>query len=114
MLMQLARWNYTREEWKNFLRWKTRKKGLLFFLFQKLMPLRSQRVPEIKITDDTVWVNNAQRSFQNEQCQVRNIHIREEGKINILRINYEQANKTREINIPIPKGKLREAFEVQD
>jgi hypothetical protein len=112
--MDVTRWNYTKEEWKNFLHWKTKKKGWLFFMFRRLMPVKAQQVPEIKITHDTVWVNNSHESFHNSKRQFRDIHIREEGIINILEINYEQADKIKGINVPIPKGKLREAFEVQE
>ncbi len=111
--MQLTRWNYTKEEWKNFLHWKTRKKGLIFLLFRRLRPIKARHVPEIKITTDTVWINNAQESFQDNQRQYREINIREAGNINILEISYEHANRIRGIKIPIPRGKLREAFEVQ-
>ncbi|HEV7781295.1 MAG TPA: hypothetical protein VGO58_08510 [Chitinophagaceae bacterium] len=112
--MQLTRWNYTKEEWRNFLHWKTRKKGLIFFLFQKLRPVKAQHIPEIKITRDTVWVNDVHEPFQNDHRQYKEINIREAGNINILEIHYEQAKRIRGINIPIPRGKLREAFEIQD
>lgn len=112
--MQLTHWNYTKEEWKTFLHWKTKKKGLIFFLLRRLIPVQKRDVPEIRISTHTVSVNNAHKSFQNNHCQFREIFFTEAGTINIMEISYEQANKIRGIKIPIPKGKLREAFEIQD
>ena len=111
--MQLTCWNYTKEEWRNFLHWKTKRKGLLFFLLQRLKAVKAQHVPEIRISSHTVSVNNLHESFQNDQRRFREIRIREAGNINIMEIRYEQANKMHGISLPIPKGKLREAFEVQ-
>jgi hypothetical protein len=112
--MQPTRWNYSKEEWRNFLHWKTRRKGWLFLFFRKLVPVKSQHVPEIRITADTVWVNNAQQSFRDENRRYKAIQIRQAGAINIMEIFYEQSNRVRNIDVPIPRGKLREAFEVQD
>lgn len=112
--MLLTRWNYTKEEWTHFLHWKTRKKGMLFFLLRKLLPVKQQQVPEIRIMADRVFVNDLNEPFQNSECRFREIHIRETGNINILEIRYEQGNNIRGIKVPIPKGKLREAFEVQE
>jgi len=112
--MFLTRWNYTKTEWKNFLKWRSRRKGLLFYLLQKLGSGTTQNVPEVRITADRVWVNDRQEPFQNRQRQFREIRIREAGVINILEISYEQGNSTGDIRVLIPKGRLKEAFEVQE
>lgn len=112
--MQLTRWNYTKEEWQHFQRWKTRKKGLLFLLMQFLKPVKDGQVPEVRIMADRVWINDTHQPFQNSYRQFREIHIREAGPVNILEISYEQSNRIRDIRVPIPRGKLREAFEVQE
>jgi hypothetical protein len=112
--MQPTCWNYTKEEWRDFLRWKTKKKGLWFLLLQHLRPVKTQHVPEIKISSHTVSVNNSHERFHNDQRRFKEIHIREAGNINIMEIRYVQANKIHGISLPIPKGKLREAFEVQE
>ena len=41
-------------------------------------------------------------------------NIIEADQINILEISYEFGNRMQGIKIPIPKGKLKEAFEVQE
>ncbi len=112
--MQLTRWNYSKEEWQHFLHWKTRKKGILFFFFRRLLPVKLQQVPEIRIMADRVWINDMHQPFQNSFRQFREINIREAGEVNILEISYEQSNRISEIRVPIPKGKLREAFEVRE
>lgn len=112
--MHLTRWNYTKEEWKSFMRWKYRRKGFIFSLLRRLSPLKEQHIPEVRIAADRVWINNEHQPFQSRNRQFREINIREEGKINILEISYEQGKSIRGINVPIPKGKLREAFEVQE
>ncbi|MBM3416614.1 MAG: hypothetical protein FJY20_09225 [Bacteroidetes bacterium] len=112
--MHLTCWNYTKEGWRHFQYWKSRKKGLLYFVFHRLCTLREKQAPEVRIAVDRVWVNGEPESFQNRSCRFREIHIREAGCIHILEISYEQGNRVRGINVPIPKGKLREAFEVQE
>ena len=111
--MILTRWNYTKEEWNRFLQWKARKKGILFYLAGKLNPWR-KKIPEIRIMADRVWVNNSHEPFHDQLRQIRDIRIREAGKMNLLEISYEQGNAIRGIRVPIPRGKLREAFEVQE
>lgn len=112
--MHLTRWSYTREEWRHFLRWKDRKKGLIFSVIRRLIPVKKQPIPEVRISADRVWINNEHLPFQSRNRQFREINIREAGHINILEISYEQGKNIRGINVPIPKGKLREAFEVQE
>ena len=112
--MQLASWTYTKEEWNRFLHWKNRERGLVFAFLQKWVPRKTNSAPEVKIALDRVWVNQVHEPFQNLQRQFREIHIRDEGNINILEIRYEQGNSMHGIRVPIPKGKLREAFEIQE
>ncbi len=112
--MYLTRWNYTKEEWKHFLHWKTREKGILFFLFSRLRPVKNKHVPEVRIMADRVWINNTHEPFQNSSRQFREILIRKAGQVNVLEISYEQSNRIHGIRVPIPKGKLKEAFEIQD
>lgn len=112
--MQLTRWNYSKEEWQHFLHWKTRKKGILFYLFCCFKPVRQHQVPEVRIMADRVWLNDVHLPFQNSYRQFREINIREAGQVNILEISYEQSSRICDIRVPIPKGKLREAFEVRE
>ena len=112
--MQLTRWNYTKEEWQQFLHWKTRNKGILFFFLRRLRPVKIRQVPVIRIMADRVWINDVHQPFQNSYRQFREINIREAGPVNILEISYEQFNRICDIRVPIPRGKLREAFEVQE
>ena len=111
--MILTRWNYSKEEWKRFIQWNARKKGILFFLVWKLNPCR-KRIPEISIMADRICVNKNHEPFLDRQRQIRGIQIREAGNLNILEISYELGNSIRGIRVPIPRGKLREAFEVQE
>jgi len=111
--MYLSQWSYTKEEWKNFLNWKSRKYGKVFSLIRNFTCIKEHNIPEVKIATDRVWIDNEHKPFQSRNRQFRHINIKEEGNINILEICYEQENKMIGINVPIPKGKLREAFEVQ-
>lgn len=111
--MYLSQWSYTKEEWKNFLSWKTRKYGKIFSLIRNLIDIKEQNVPEVRIATDRIWINNEHKPFQSRNRQFRHINIREEKNINILEICYEEENRIIGINVPIPKGKLKEAFEVQ-
>jgi len=112
--MHLTRWNYTKEEWKNFLHWKMRRKGLLFFFFQWFKTVKAGDVPEIRIATNGIWTNNTYQFFQNNRRRFRETHIRDAGRCYVLEIKFESKNKVCNIKIPIPKGKLREAFEIQE
>lgn len=112
--MVLAQWNYTKEEWKNFQNRRQKEKGLLFYFFYWLNPVKPVKCPEVRIATDRVWTNNQHQPFQNSTRQFRNIHIREAGNVYVLAIYFEFKNRVCEIIIPIPKGKLREAMEIQE
>lgn len=86
---------------------------MLFAWLQRLVPGREKSVPEVSIGPDRIWVNKVHEPFQDRQRQFREIQIREAGSLNILEIRYVQGNQIRGIELPIPKGKLKEAFEVQ-
>lgn len=112
--MQVTHWNYSKEEWQHFLHWKTRKEGILFFLWRRLRPVKPQQVPEVRIMADRVWINNMHLPFQNSYRQFREVNIREAGLVNILEISYDQSNRRGDIRVPIPRGKLKEAFEIRE
>jgi hypothetical protein len=112
--MTLAKWSYTKEEWKIFRKWKVKQKGIFLYLLSFLSFPANKKAPEITISGDRVWFNDLHEPFQNSSRRFMDIHIREAEKLNILEISYEQENKTKGINVLIPKGKLKEALEVQD
>jgi len=113
-MMTLVKWNYTKEEWKFFRKWEIRKGGLFFSLFSWLKLFTKREVPEIRIASDRVWFNNSHEPFQNSSRRFMETNIIEADQINILEISYEFGNRMQGIKIPIPKGKLKEAFEVQE
>lgn len=112
--MILAHWTYTREEWRSFHRWKMRKKSWLHYVWHRLKPGLKRKAVEIKITPDSVWTNERNEAFHEGPCQFQRVNIHDAGKLNVMEICYEQGANSREIRIPIPKGKLREAIEVQE
>jgi hypothetical protein len=113
-MMTLVKWNYTKEEWKFFRKWKSRKGGMFFNLFSWLRSLYQREVPEIRIASDRVWFNDMHEPFQNSHRLFMGTNIIEGEQINILEISYEFGSRLQGIKIPIPKGKLKEAFEVQE
>jgi hypothetical protein len=112
--MIIAHWTYSREEWKAFLKWKVLRKGIFHYLLHWLRPLSRKRVPEIRITTGKVWINNRHEPFHDKERSFRNINIHDAGKLNVMEIRYEYGDHSGEIRIPIPKGKLREAIQVQE
>lgn len=111
--MHLIQWNYTKEEWKRFRYWKSRQKGILFGFIEKIWPFTTHNVPEIRITTDRVVINNTHQPFSNQDRRLQTISVRESGQVNLLEISYEQGKRKRNISIPVPKGKLKEAFHLQ-
>lgn len=114
----LIRWNYTRDEWKKFQRWKIRRKGFFRYLFHRLSAARNQVTPEITITPGRVLIGNTQESFDGARREIRRVNIREAGTINIMEIAYRgldaAGSGSGEIHIPVPRGKLKEAIQVQE
>ncbi len=116
--MILAHWTYTKEEWKAFARSDKRKRNGLLQLVNFFLPTTMREVPEVRITPEKVFIGKNKRHFSDAMNQLRQINIREEGSINIMEITFEsvrnRATEFNEIRIPVPKGKLKEAFEVEE
>ena len=115
--MILAHWTYTKQEWKNFIRHTKRRNRFWGYLLKPFYSLFEKKIPEIKITPERVWIGTDQQQFNNKEFQLTSIDVRGEGDVHILAIGYERMDNTsitNEIKIPVPKGKLREAIEVQE
>jgi hypothetical protein len=114
----LAHWHYTRLEWKCFIRYSMRSRGRLRYIRYYLFGPGCTVIPEITITGQKVWTGDAAVSFNDVNRYIKRICIHDSGKINILEITYailENGNThSGEIVIPIPKGKLKEAIQVQE
>jgi hypothetical protein len=112
--MTLAKWNYTKEEWRTFRVWKNRTRGFPYSLFYWVALLLGFSVPEIRIAPDRVWFNDRHEPFLNSRCRFMEVNIRETGNLDVLEISYEQGSRNKLISVPIPKGKLPEAIAIQE
>ncbi len=69
------------------------------------------------ITGNNVCINNVKQPFNDKRRQLRRIQICDAGQMNVIEITYTSeesaAGLINEIKIPVPKGKLREAIELQ-
>ena len=115
---ELVRWTYSGDEWRNFIRWKQRRKGFLHYLLHRLSASHWPQAPEITIGQGRVSIGNDQESFFNENRQLKRVNIHDAGKVNVLEIAYQrndlQHTGPAEILIPVPKGKLKEAIQLQE
>lgn len=112
--MTLVHWTYTKDEWKAFLRSTLKRKKTFYHLISLVLARRAKTVPEVCITPEKVWIGNNQQYFNSSKHELRQIDLRHDGFVNILLITYGRDGSNHEIRIPVPKGKLREAIEVQD
>jgi len=116
--MLLAHWTYTPQEWKTFVRWTKKRKGLFYYLLHFFLPKWVQQTPEVRITPERVWIGDIHQLFSSEGHRFKKIDIRDAVGLNIMEISYERTGRklpgSEEIRIPIPKGKLREAIQVQE
>lgn len=111
----LAHWVYTREEWKLFLQWERRRMGWFRYLLRQLMDPDRKPLSEITITGESVTLNQQKLLFNRDNHQLRRVHLRETGTVNILEIMYQKVpNVVKVIRIPVPKGELRNAMLVQE
>ena len=113
----LVRWNYTYEEWRIFLRWKLLRKSYFHYLIHLSKP-KQKKIPEILITHLQVWMDEKHEHFHSNGRSLKRINIKDEGKLNVMQIVYEQQHQqgafNKDIHVPVPKGKLKEAIEVEE
>ncbi len=114
----LVHWTYNREEWKAYIRWTKRRRGSVRYMIYYLFEKKQTAIPEITITRQKIWVDDAVESFSDINKYVKRVGIVNAGQLNILEIVYSTLlngeTASDEIRIPIPKGKLREAIELQE
>lgn len=113
----LAHWTYTSGEWEKFSRWKALKLSIFHYFFYRVFS-PGKLIPDIRITPDKIFIGNKSRFFGGEGRELRRVNITDSGGINLLEItftSYQNGNNfPEEIRIPVPKGKLREAIELQE
>jgi len=114
----LVHWIYSRDEWKHFVRWKKMRKGILHYLLHRLWPGTYAKNTDIVITQKQVSIDGIDQSFHDGDHELRLVNIRDAGKMNILEITYENITSKptdlQDIYVLVPKGKLREAIELQE
>ena len=104
--MILARWTYSREEWRSFLFRHHKKGSLVNTLVRRARFI--PRSPEILFSDDAVSVGGKTWPL-GHPLQLKEINLYEEGMVNVMRLVFART----EISIPIPRGKLREALDLR-
>lgn len=112
--MILVRWTYTKEEWKAFLLSSKKRSSRFFRVIHNLLSRHIKSTPEVSITLEKIWIGNDQQYFNSSKHELIQIDLRHEGFINILAFTYGRDGSNYEIRVPVPKGKLKEAIEVQD
>jgi len=115
--MILAQWTYTKEEWTAFLLSTKKRNSLFAGLLHFLLPKSMKTAPVVRITPERIWIGKDQQYFNNERHTLTTVTIAEVGSVNIMAIRYAikdgRADSCHEIRIPVPKGKLKEAIEVE-
>lgn len=112
--MILVNWTYTLEEWKAFRKASNRTRTYFYRLRSRLLGYVLKSAPQISISVDKVWIGGEQLYFNSSRHELHQIDLRNEGTVNVLAITYEKGGGKHEIKVPVPKGKLKEAIEVQD
>lgn len=115
--MVLASWTYSKEDRKAIRKNRRRRMPAVFRLFDRIRTALSNEVPHVAISPDQLSVGKKTIRFHTPGMQLKSIELTDEEDINMLMIVLEdpQNGKTgKEIRVPVPKGKLREAFYVRD
>jgi hypothetical protein len=116
--MTLANWTYTKDEWKAFIRSSARKNNMFNRMVHFFMSKSVQSAPVVRITPERVWIGNNEQHFSSGKNQLKQISICESDSVNIMQIIYERHNSrgisSNEIRIPVPRGRLKEAIEVEE
>ena len=112
----LVHWTYSNDEWKNFLRWKKRKKGFFHYLFHLLGS--GPKTPGIIISKNSVSIGSTREFFHGDDRRLQRVIIRDVGDMNIMEIYYHkmdtESSGRNEIHILVPKGRLKEAIGVEE
>jgi hypothetical protein len=91
--------------------------AMRYYLRTRILIWKAGKIPEIEITDYMAVINDKLVVFQGKGKLLRKVDIKEDNDMNILEISYEWHSGNLasfdELRIPVPKGKLREAMEVQ-
>lgn len=109
----LVHWVYPLNEWSRFRKWSAGKKGLFYYLFYFLNPAKRRKPAEVKITPNRICINESEEPISFSKFKFRGVEIYEAMDINIFEIGYFKNGKIKIIQVPIPKGKLKEAIKVQ-
>ena len=111
--IMIARWVYLPEEWRQFRLWQARKKGWIAGLLYKLRSKGKKEMTVVIIGPSEVMINDERLSISVTGKERRRVDIRDAGEMNILCIcNDSDLNRRVSIQVPVPKGKLKEAVEV--
>jgi hypothetical protein len=114
----LVHWTYSLAEWRHFKEWERRRRGIVIYIIGLLIHHSANKIPYVVIGSDSVYANDARERFRDHNRHLAAINIIDVGKMNILEISFQVSNgqvmKMTEIRVPVPKGKLREAIELQD
>jgi hypothetical protein len=113
---EYVRWTYTRKEWSEFLHasgWKKRWPHIM----KKIMA-RFHKRPAVLISTERLSIGGVHYGFSSSKNRLRNIDLREEGSVHVLSFEYENLHEAaelwKEVKVPVPRGKLREAIGIQN
>lgn len=89
-----------------------------YFIRTWMSKWKGSKVPEIIIADDTAIVNGKSTVFHGNGKFLRKVDVKENSNINIVEITFERLTRNgsifEAITIPVPRGRLREAMELQE
>ncbi len=110
-----AHWTYSKQEWKAYLYNSLKRKNFFLRTWKKLLLSFTCKAPEVKITPVSITIGNERREISHA-VRVSNIELMNIDEINIMTVSFEiigAGDKAGKIHIPVPKGKLRDAFELR-
>jgi hypothetical protein len=91
---------------------------LKYFISLSSINLHDNKMPEVIITNDAVIVNGQMNRFYGNNLWLVKVIVKETGNFNILEITYcwntGRGQSFDEIQVPIPKGSLKEAIFLQE
>jgi len=110
-----AHWTYSKQEWKAYMYKRLKGKNLILRTWKKILLSFIVKTPEVKISPVSIVVGKNSWEI-NHGLRVKDIELSCIDDINIMTLNFDgihPGNKVMEMHIPVPKGKLRDAFELR-
>lgn len=108
----LVNWTYGPAEWLRFIRNKSVSGNVFRGIYCRIRTFFMLSAKPVKIGRQGIWAGGRWIVRPENGWRISGADLAEKGPWNMLEINYQDKTGFRQIELPVPKGKIREALEL--